>query len=250
MTVHFEFQKISEDGKAAIFKNKPPCEIYKNFEGEMAERWPRFAGRLEGSLKHSVGLHLSNNQFDMITPSHTFQIHQAVNDGPLPSLKLWDEEGKFKISCDWKAMLTIFYGEEAHWHRLMALEDDEKKRVVDRLLDQVTRGGKSDLERIQRAIETCIDWVTASRWSARRARIDRYYKEVTGKNLDWDEVARAIDDDEEEEEGEDEEKAMEKLQMMREMAGPGFGNYLSDSESDVDGGEEEDENGSILFTVV
>ena len=94
---YFEFSHLSEDNAQAIFKIDDTADKYK----------PEIRKRLRRVLEVRA----------IEAPQYEIRVHQDINDGPIPGLSV-DYEN-LQLTCDWREMFSIFYGEEQIYHRLL-----------------------------------------------------------------------------------------------------------------------------------
>jgi hypothetical protein len=207
LNFEFEFDRFSEDNYTAIFK----AEEYPE---ELA---PIVWKRLPEYLEH----------MKIEAPLHTIQIRRDINDGPLSGITM-DYE-KSELSCDWREMLSAFYGEEHLYQNHTKNWVASKEAWTRELKGKMDRGEMDAMQVIEKAIFAFADGSDDSRKIARRTRIHQQYKRLYG--LEWD---MEQDGDKQEES-----KILTKLLQMRQFA---ISEGFSDEETDEDEGWDDEDD--------
>jgi hypothetical protein len=210
LDAHFDFDRLSEDKKVAVFKMDPGLEQYHKVE--------------RSRLKYAV-------HYPSITaPSHYVKIRRMVKDSPIPGLSI-DYE-KWELCCDWRALYTCFFGEDKLYHHHLTKFVKEKEAWASDMRQQMERGEIGMMALMMKAVHTFADGSDEAKKVARRARVTRQYKEI-GLDIEFedeDEIA--------------EERAI--LKGLKDMEfSAGFEEYSDDDgnaeESEEQGGSDEDE---------
>jgi len=118
---------------------------------------------------------------DIEAPQHTIQLRRDVSDGPIPDLSIDDD--KFELSCNWRELYTIFYGEITISENLLKGWSESQKGWAEGMRAQLETGGMSMMSVLQQAMEAFASKNNDGIKIARRARVKRQFK-LQGK--DWD----------------------------------------------------------------
>jgi len=120
-------------------------------------------------------------EMDIETPQHTIQVRRDLSDGPLPDLSIDDD--KFELSCNWRELYTIFYGEITISENLLKGWSESQKGWAEGMRAQMETGGMSMMSVLQQAMGAFASKNNDAIKIARRARVKRQFK-LLGK--DWD----------------------------------------------------------------
>lgn len=206
--LEYEFDCLIEDKDAAVFgTDAGEEEFHKEVNNRLRE-----AVEDRGTL------------YPVFLPKHTVQINRELFDSPIPGLEVNYDD--LTIRFDWKALFTRFYGEERHYHRLVAEFSGRQQRFAEELKRKMQRGEIDMQEMMQRAFMMIADWSQKSYKAARRARISRSLKEQ-GDNLDWETLSGDM--------AAEEKEALETLAKVRQFAS------MEDSDDEVSDEDEDDD---------
>jgi hypothetical protein len=204
----FEFSHLSEDKTHATFKITEFDEKYK----------PEIVERLKAAVEGRT----------IESPQYEVQIHRDVNDGPIPDLSVNYEN--LQLTCDWREMFSIFYGEEQIFHKYLRKWVKDQEKWVVALREKMERGELDMGKMIEQAVGGFASGSEDARKIARRARMRREVQGLEG--IEWD---AELDGDLEQEE-----KALEHLKYSRFIFS--FETHSDDEdEEDEDASEEDDE---------
>lgn len=161
-------------------------------------------------------------------PQYEIQIHRDINDGPIPDLSV-DYEN-LQLTCDWREMFSIFYGEEQIYHKYLGkwVKDQEAWSIG--LREKMERGELDMGNLIEQAVGGFASGSEDARKIARRARIRREFQKLDG--TEWD---AELDGDLEQEK-----KALKHLKESRFFCS--FETHSDDEDEDDEEEEEEDED--------
>lgn len=156
----FEFNRLSEDMTTAVFR---AADIEEGHEPE---------------LRNQLRLYLENMNFE--EPKHTVTIRRELNDTPIPGFVV-DYEA-LEVSCPWRDLYTAYYVEERLSKKLMA----KKEQLTEGLKAKFESGEMDMAQVIELAVKSIAEGETESRKTARRARIQRQFKQRDGTNWDFE----------------------------------------------------------------
>lgn len=157
-------------------------------------------------------------------PQHYVQVHRDLNDTPIPGFSI-DYE-KLELTCDWRGLYTIFYGEEKLYGKYTKAWVEEKEDWTKSMREQVERGELDMMEAIKRAMHAFGNGSDNSRKKARRARMKHQFRE-RGEEPDFD-IPNGLEND-----------LLNRMALARQMA-----SLENDSEYEFDGeNEDEDKSG-------
>ena len=117
-------------------------------------------------------------------PQYQIQIHQDINDGPIPGLSV-DYEN-LQLTCDWREMYTIFYGEEQIFHGLLGKWVKEQEKWAIGLREKMERGELDMIKMMEQAVMGFASGSEDAKKIARRARIRKEYMKLDGTEWDAD----------------------------------------------------------------
>lgn len=206
LNCEFEFERLSEDKQTAVLSMDK--EIPEDLIVLCHKRMREFVPQIE-------------------IPEQIVQIRRDINDGPVPGLKFDSETSE--LSCDWRALFTVFYGEEFLYRKLLDDAISGRKPLLDALKVKADMQELGPEDVIMRALKAFADDNSAARKTARRARIKRQFQLLDG--TEWD-FGRDGDSGEEA-------KALKAIQQARQFAG-----FETWSDDDSEDDEEDDETDS------
>lgn len=210
--LEYEFDSLIENRDVAVFGTDAGEE--------------QFHKKLKDRLRKAV--EDSGTLYPVFLPKNTVQIGREIFDSPIPGLEVNYDD--LTITFDWKALFTRFFGEERHYHRMVAEFSGRQEKFADELKSKMQRGEIDMGEMLQRAFTMIADWSQKSYKKARRARISRTFEEQ-GDKWDWE----TLDEDM----AEEEKDALEMLAKVRQFASM---EESDDEESDEESDEDEDED--------
>jgi len=158
----FEFLHLSEDKTLATFQIDETDEKYKAI----------IRKRLREAVEDRI----------IEAPQYDIQIHRDINDGPIPGLSV-DYEN-LQLTCDWREMFSIFYGEEQIYHQMLGKWVKDKEAWTIGLREKMERGELDMGKLIEQAIGGFASGSEDARKIARRARIRREFQRLDGS--EWD----------------------------------------------------------------
>ncbi len=206
----FDFSHLSEDKVTAYFKIEDAAEEYR-------DDLPRC---LEGAIEMAIERPSA--------PQHLIQVRHDATDGPIPRLSINYDNFPFVLSCDWREMYTMFWGEINLSQKLLSGWADNQRGWAEGLRAQVEEGRLNEMDLITKAMSAFSSTYESNLKKARRARIKQQWK-LRGE--DW----KFGDEDE------DESKALERLTQLRQACDL---EVFSDEEQADDEDEDEDEEKS------
>ncbi|RDW69906.1 hypothetical protein BP5796_08303 [Coleophoma crateriformis] len=162
INVKFRFARLSDDRERAIFHLDQCAEAYKDL--------------LRRRLRKRVEKH------DLEAPHHSVQVRRDLNDTPIPALQV-DYEN-LELSCNWKSLLSSFYGEARLYHELQGAWVESQKDWVSGLHTQRLRGQRDMASTMMQAIASFGKQCDEARIKARRLRIRKQFMELDG--FEWD----------------------------------------------------------------
>jgi hypothetical protein len=244
--ITFAFKELSADKKTAIFQDEHhDVEIH-----DVALPEDKMLDHVKSGLKFATAKTKEGTlqEHHILRPEHTVQVHRDVNDTPIPSLEM--DRDNLRLSCDWKAMYTRFYGEERHSNRLMAAFVEDNKGAADEMKIKMEGGEINMGDVFKEAMDLIGKSIKVSYEKARHDRISRMMREE-GCNFEWSDYAL-----------EEHEKAVERLSQLRQYASmeddsdfdgarSGGGRNFSDDSDDEeweDAGEDDESDGDVSMT--
>jgi hypothetical protein len=163
LTADFEFAELLDNGDTAMFR--------------LEEHIP---DQLILSVKERAQTYIEN--MDIVDPKHSIQIRRDVLDGPIPSLSF--DKSKCELSCNWRDLFTVFYGEESLARRLTDKWLDSKVAYLEELKAKMGRGEMGAERIISAAILEIGSGEEICRRNARRIRLRHQFRELDGRT--WD----------------------------------------------------------------
>jgi hypothetical protein len=158
----FEFSHLSEDKLTATFKMDPGAEEYHD---EIRDRLREYGENM-----------------NIEEPQHTIQVRHEITDGPIPGIS-FDYE-KFQLSCNWRELYTVFFGEIILSGKLTQDWVNGQESYVAGLKNQM-ESGEFDMGRLlTEAMTAFVSGNSKSIRAARRARIKRQLRDAGNPN--WD----------------------------------------------------------------
>jgi hypothetical protein len=179
---------------------------------------------LKPAIKESLRTHVDSINIEI--PHHTIQIRRDVHDGPIPAISV--DYNKFEISLDWRGLFTAFYGEEQLYQKLTNKWASSQEAWKSRMAAKVTRGEIDMMQVITEASNAFAKGSEDCRKQARRARIRKQFRDLDGREFDFDQADSKAEHD-----------ALFKMKVQRDFASLYFTDE-GEGESD-DEGEEDSE---------
>jgi hypothetical protein len=180
---------------------------------------------LKPEIKESLRIHVDSTNIEI--PHHTIQIRRDVHDGPIPAISV--DYDKFEISFDWRGLFTAFYGEEQLYQKLTDKWASSQEAWKSRMAAKVTRGEIDMMQVITEASNAFAKGSEDCRKQARRARIRKQFRDLDGREFDFDLADSKAEHD-----------ALFKMKVQRDFASLYFTDEGEEGESD-DEGEEDSE---------
>jgi hypothetical protein len=159
---YFDFSHLSEDNTHATFKIDETADKYK----------PEVRKRIRNAVEERM----------IEAPQYEIQIHRDINDGPIPGLSM-DYEN-LQLTCDWREMFSIFYGEEQIYHKLLNKWVKDQEQWTIGLREKMQRGKLDMGKMLEQAVGGFASGSEDARKIARRARIRREFLRLDG--TEWD----------------------------------------------------------------
>ncbi|KAF8848962.1 hypothetical protein BDZ45DRAFT_753265 [Acephala macrosclerotiorum] len=213
LSCEFEFESLSADRRTAILS------LDEEINEDMVDDLKLL---IQKRLRQLMG----ESHIEM--PKHTVQIRRDVNDGPIPGVAV--DYDTLKLSCNWRELFSVFYGEEFLYHKFSADAASKKLGWLKDLREKVDKKEMDAMAVIQKALHAFADDSSIARKMARRARVTRQFVEWNGTEWDF-----ARDGDEEQEE-----EILKNLQQFRQWAS--LGEWSDDEEADDDSEEDDDDS--------
>ena len=218
------FDEVLEDKSTAVFmaQDIEPQELDDIYDHNVPMIWDK--------------IHAYSLAPNLELPQHTVQIREDLNDGPVPHISVSPITSE--IYCDWRALLSVFYGEERRYQAITNEWLQRQKAGAAELKRKLDRGEMSPEQVLDQAINSISSGLTECRKNARRLRIQHDFKKAQG--ISWSMVQdgdTAKEDD-----------RLLELQMYRRLAeeqaeaDEADGDYDSEEENEEDDEDTEEDN--------
>jgi hypothetical protein len=180
LSLTFEFSHLSEDKTRATFTKIDGSDVQytesKLYEREIRERLQK---AVEGRF--------------IECPHNDIVVRREVSDGPIPGLSV-DYEN-LQLTCDWREMYTVFFGELQIFHAHLNKWVGAQQQWVAGIKEKLERGELDMKNMMEQALHGFASGSENARKIARRARIRKEYMSLDG--TEWD-ANRNIDEEQEE----------------------------------------------------